>query len=340
MKRTVLLLSVFLLAIVILASVHVAEGQQTGKVYRVGWLGIGGPGSQRRHKLKPSPQQMAFRQRLRELGYVEGQNLVIERRWAEGRYERLPDLAAELVRFKVDVIVTSSAPRAIRAAQRTTRTIPIVMVGADVDPVEAGFVVSLARPGGNITGLTNFASRLNPKRLELLKEAFPRISRVAILWPPDHQEQAMNEVEAARHALGIQIQSLVGTGGLRLDELEHFLSAISRERPDALLVASSGLIIRHRARIIEFTAKRRLPTIYTRSRFVKSGGLMSYGANLPDLFRRTATYVDKILNGAKPADLPVERPTKFDFVINLKTAKQLGITISPEVLYQATKVIK
>ncbi len=337
MRRIIIFLA---MAFAVLISAHPTEAQQAGKVYRIGWLGIGGPGSQRRHKLKPSPQQIAFRQRLRELGFVEGQNLVIERRWAEGKYERLPDLAAELVRLKVDVLVTSSAPRAIRAAQRTTRTIPIVMVGADVDPVEAGFVVSLARPGGNITGLTNFASRLNPKRLELLKEAFPRISRVAILWPPDHQEQAMNEVEAARHALGIQIQSLVLTGSLRLDELERFLSAISRERPDALLVASSGLIIRHRARIIEFTAKRRLPTIYTRSRFVKSGGLMSYGANLPDLFRQTATYVDKILKGAKPGDLPVEQPRKFELVINLKTAKKLGLTIPPSILYRADKVIK
>jgi putative ABC transport system substrate-binding protein len=214
------------------------------------------------------------------------------------------------------------------------------MAGVYVDPVKDGFVDSLAKPGGNITGITNFESELHGKRLELLKEAFPRISRAAILWPNYQQKHGMKEFEAARQALGIQIQSLVGSGGIRLDELERFLSAISRERPDALLVASSGLILRHNARIIEFTAKRRLPTMYTRRRYVKEGGLMSYGANLPDMFRQTATYVDKILKGAKPADLPVVRPTKFELVINLKTAKKQGLTIPPQFLARADKVIK
>ncbi len=212
------------------------------------------------------------------------------------------------------------------------------MSGVFVDPVEAGFVVSLARPGGNITGLTTLLAMLHPKRLELLKEAFPRISRVAIIWRPADQKQAMKEVEAARQALGIQIQSLnVGT---RLDELESAFSAISRERPDGLLVGLSAIINRHRARLAEFTAKRRLPTMYSQGRFVGAGGLMSYGVNTFDIGRRAATYVDKILKGAKPADLPVEQPTKFELVINLKTAKQLGITIPPEILYRATKVIK
>ncbi len=337
--RTIGLIST--LALGLLAWPLLAEAQQAGKVYRIGWLGVGGPGSLRRSKLKPSPQQIAVRQRLGELGYVEGQNLVIERRWAEGKQERLLDLAAELVRLKVDVIVTSSAVRAIRAAQRTTRTVPIVMVGADGDPVEAGFVVSLAKPGGNITGLTNFASRLHPKRLELLKEAFPRISRVAILWSPAVRDQRMKEVETIGQALGILIRSVVPTRGARaLSDLESVFSAISRERPDGLLVVTSGLTIRYRARIAEFAIKKRLLTMYTRSRFVKAGGLMSYGTNRPDLYRRAATYVDKILKGAKPADLPVERPTKFELVVNLKTAKALGITIPPTILYQATKVSK
>ncbi len=335
--RTIGLIST--LALGLLAVPLPTEAQQAGKVYRIGWLGVGGPGSLRRFKLKPSPQHIAFRQRLGELGYVEGQNLVIERRWAEGKLGRLPDLAAELVRLKVDVIVTSSAPPAIRAAQQTTRTVPIVMVGADVDPVEAGFVVSLARPGGNITGLTNFASRLHPKRLELLKEAFPRISRVAILWSPAVRDQRMKEVETIGQALGIQIRSVVPTGHA-LSDLESVFSTISRERPDGLLVVTSGLTIRYRARIAEFAIKKRLLTMYTRSRFVKAGGLMSYGTNRPDLYRRAATYVDKILKGAKPADLPVERPTKFELVINLKTAKQIGVTIPPTLLLQATKVIK
>ncbi len=328
-KRTV----VFGLATLILASVHLTEAQQAGKVYRVGWL-----------RFSPRPPtgatHVAFRQKLHELGYVEGQNLVIEYRSAKGKAIRLPEMAAELVRLKVDVIVTSPGLPTIRAAQQATRTIPIVMPGIRVDPVKAGFVVSLARPGGNITGLTNLASKLHPKRLELLKEAFPRISRVAILWPQRQQKWWGKEIETVAQALGIQIQSVAVENRLGLASLESAFSAISRESPDGLLVTSSLLIMRHNARINEFTAKRRLPTIYSLSRFVKEGGLMSYGANLPDMFRRTATYVDKILKGAKPTDLPVVRPTQFELVINLKTAKQIGVTIPPEFLLRADKVIK
>jgi putative ABC transport system substrate-binding protein len=324
-KRTV----VFGLATLILASVH----QQAGKVYRVGWL---------RFSPRPptGPTHVAFRQKLHELGYVEGQNLVLEYRGSKIKPERRAEAAAELVRLKVDVIVTSPGPPAIRAAQQATRTIPIVMAGIRVDPVKAGFVASLARPGGNITGLTNLASKLHPKRLELLKEAFPRISRVAILWPQRQQKWWGKEIEAVAQALGIQIQSVAVENRLGLASLESAFSAISQKRSDGLLVATSLLIIRHNARIIEFTAKRRLPTIYSRSQFVKEGGLMSYGANLPDMFRRTATYVDKILKGTNPADLPVERPWKFDLVINLKTAKKLGLTIPPQFLARANKVIK
>ena len=342
--RTIGLIST--LAFALLTGPLPAEAQQEGKVYRVGFLGIGSPGIMDRIKLK-SPQPgstlnnlFAFWQGLRELGYVEGQNLVKEYRWAEGKPERLPDLAAELVRLKVDVIVTTPFTGAIRAAQRATRTIPIVMTGVNSDPVEAGFVVSLARPGGNLTGLTAITSKLEAKRLELFKEAFPGISRVAILWSPRPQEQAKKEVEAVAQALGIQIQFVVGSG--RSTRLDQLLSAVSRESPDGLLVQTSQLTRPPPApaRIIEFTAKRRLPTMYDSGQFVDAGGLMSYGVNPPDLFHRAATYVDKILKGAKPADLPVEQPTKFDLVINLKTAKALGLTISPTVLLQATKVIK
>ncbi len=310
------------------------EAQQAGKVYRIGILRSGsGPPT-------TSPFYIGLRQGLRELGYVEGQNLVIEYRSAKRKPERYPVIAAELVRLKVDVIVTSPGVGPIRAAQQATRTIPIVMSGVRVDPVKAGFVVSLARPGGNITGLTQLVSQLHAKRLELLKEASPRISRVAIIWSARDQKQSMKEVEAAGQALGVQIQSLVVQRGLR--DPESVFSAISRESPDGLIVGPSGLTLSpsRRARVIEFTAKRRLPTIYHQSRFVKAGGLMSYGVKVHDMFRRAATYVDKILKGANPAELPVEQPTEFELVINLKTAKQLGITIPPSLLLQATKVIK
>ena len=326
--RTIGLISTLVLGL--LAWPLLAEAQQTGKVYRIGYLTTSGAGS-------PATNSMyiALLQGLRELGYVEGQNLVIEYR-SPKRKHRLKT-AAELARLKVDVIVTSPAPPWIRAAKRATRTIPIVMGGVHVDPVEAGIVASLARPGGNITGLTNLAAKLHAKQLELLKEAFPQISRVAILWPQQHQKHGMKEVEAVGQGLGIQIQSLVVTGR-RLISLESAFSAISRERSDGLLVASSPSILASRARIIEFTAKRRLPTIYDSSLFVDAGGLMSYGTDFQHLYRRVATYVDKILKGAKPGDLPVERPRKFNFVINLKTAKALGLTIPPEILLQATRV--
>ena len=306
-----------------------AMAQKAGKVYRIGFLrtGSGPPTTSRFH--------IGTRKGLRELGYIEGQNLVIESRSIGGRGERRPEIAAELVRLKVDVIVTSPGPPAIRAAQQATRTIPIVMSGVRVDPVKAGFVDSLARPGGNITGLTQLASGLHAKRLELLKEAFPRISRVAIIWSPRDQKQSMKEVEAAGQALGVQIQSVVVS-----PPIERIFFAIRGGNPDGLLVGPSGFLNRHRAQFREFIAKRGLPTIYAQSRFVNAGGLMSYGVKLNDMFRRAAHYVDRILKGAKPADLPVERPTEFELVINLKTAKQLGLTIPSEILIQADKVIK
>jgi len=325
------------LALGLLAAPLPAMAQKAGKVYRIGYQrGLRGRGA--------APLDDAFRQRLREFGYVEGQNLVIEYRYIKaGQLLRAqaPKLAAELVRLKVDVIVSYPGSPLIRALKRATRTIPIVMPGINIDPVKAGLVVSLARPGGNITGLTNLASRSHGKRLELLKEAFPRISRVAILWPLGQHKHAMKEVEAVGQALGIQIQSVVSSRAARdYDDIESVLSAISQERPDALLVATSYFILANQARIIEFAAKRRLPTIYAWSRFVYAGGLISYGVDFEHLYRRAATYVDKILKGAKPADLPVEQPTRFKLFINLKTAKKLDLTIPPQFLARANKVIK
>jgi len=272
-------------ALGLLAGPLPAEAQKAGKVYRIGFLDF------RLRSTTTDPRFIALRQGLRELGYVEGQNLVLEYRFAKGKRKRIPEIAAELVRLKVDVIVTSPQPFVIRATQRAIRTIPIVIPEIHIDPVEAGFVVSLARPGGNITGLTNLELELHPKRLELLKEAFPRISRMAILWPPPQQKRAMKEIEAGGQALGIQIQSVVYNRSLGC-QIECVLSAISQERPDALLVASTGFTRTHRARIIEFTAKRRLPTIYGSNIFVKAGGLMFYGVNVPDLFRLIRMAID------------------------------------------------
>lgn len=273
MTKSILL---WLLATFLLTTVSIAEAQQQGKLHRIGFL------SPRLGSATTDPHRIAFRQGLHELGCIEGANVVIEYRHGEGKIERLPELAAELVRLKVDVIVTSPAPPAILAAQQATRTIPIVMAGANVDPVAAGFVASLARPGGNITGLTNLEIDLHGKRLELLKEAFSRISRVAVLWPPTQQEQGLKEIHAAGQALGIQIQSLTVS---RLGDLESAFSAISQESADAFLVASIALTLDNRARIIDFTAERRLPAMYGSRLFVDAGGLMFYAQSSADVYR-------------------------------------------------------
>jgi putative ABC transport system substrate-binding protein len=276
-------------------------------------------------------------QELLKLGYIDGRTIAFEYRFAEEKAERLPGLAAELVRLKVDVIVANSPPE-IRAAKEASSTIPIVMLGIPVDPVAAGFVASLARPGGNVTGLTSLSGELLGKRLELLKEVSPRISRVAILWPLPQYKQQMKEIEPVAQVLGIQIRSLIV--GSSLDDLESAFSAISKERPNALLVAVSRLIYTHRARIIDFATKRRLLAMYDSNTFVEAGGLMSYGVDWTELFRRAAIHVDKILKGTKPADIPVEQPMKFELVINLKTAKQIGLTIPQWTLMKADRVIK
>ncbi len=333
--RTIGLISI--LALGLLVGPLTVEAQQAGKVYRIGY--VRGPRSH-----PPRAHHIAFWQRMRELGYVEGQNLVIERRYLKGTggvRAQSSELAAELVRLKLDVIVTAPSGRVTGAFQQATRTIPIVMPGVSDDPVEEGFVMSLARPGGNITGLTNLKAKLYPKRLQLLKQAFPRISRVAILWPPGQEKAAIKEIQAVAQAWGIQIQSVWHKRVTQdSDDIESVLSVISKARADALLVARYSFARIHQARIIEFTTKRRMPTIYSRSRTVYAGGLMSYGTDSVHLARRAATYVDKILKGAKPGDLPIEQATKFKLIINLKTAKKLGFTFSPQFLARADRVIK
>jgi putative ABC transport system substrate-binding protein len=282
-----------------------------------------------------------FRQALRELGYVEGQNLVIEYRWAEGQPERLPDLAADLVRLQVDVIVPSGGNLAIRAAQQAARTIPIVMVGAS-DPVAAGFVASLAHPGGNTTGLSLLTPELHGRRLEILKEAVPQSTRVAVLANPGAAPTlgatTTGNLTAAAQSLGLQLHIVEVR---RAEELNDAFAAMTRAGVDALYVLGDSLLLDGlRGRIADLAAQYRLPAIYNWRMNVDAGGLMSYGVSLVERYQRTAVYVDKILKGAKPADLPVEQPTKFELVINLKTAQALGLTLPPTLLFLADEVIR
>ena len=278
----------------------------------------------------------AFQQGLREQGWVVGQNILIVDQWTQGKYDRLPELAAELVRRKVDVIV-SLGPQATRAAKQATNAIPIVMA-ADFNPIEDGFIASLARPGGNITGLTMLAGELSGKRMELLKEIVPHLSRLFVLSNPENRShaRALNELKAAAVSLPVQLQPMEVSAP---NEFETAFSTISKAGSQALLVQADAMFNANRERIVTFATKSRLPTIFYSSELVQAGGVMSYGVSLPDLYRRAATYVDKILKGAKPADLPVEEPTKFELVINLKAAKQIGLTIPPNVLARAEKVI-
>jgi putative ABC transport system substrate-binding protein len=319
-----------LLITLALASVHLAEAQQVKKVPRIGMLGIVSASA-------AAGRIEAFRQGLRELGYVEGKNIVIEYRSAEGKLESLPALAAELVRLKVDVIITRGSPPT-RSAKEATNTIPIVM-GWDYDPVGNGFVASLARPGGNITGLSSLAPEISGKQLELLKEIVPKLAKVAVLGTSTIQgnAQALRETEAAAGAFGVKLQYLDMLGP---KDIETAFRAASKGRADAVLVLTSPFTFSQRTQVVDLAVKSRLPTIYPWPEFVEDGGLMTYGPSINDLFRRAATYVDKILKGAKPADLPVEQPMKFEFIINLKTAKQIGLTIPPNVLARADKVIK
>ena len=307
-----------------------AAAQQPKKVPRIGFLSGVSPST-------VSARVEAFRQGLRELGYVEGKNIVIEWRYAEGKPDRLPALAAELVRLKVDVIV-SAVRHATRAAKQATVTIPIVMAFDD-DPVGSGFVASLARPGGNITGLSTLAPEISGKQLELLKEIVPKLSRVGVLGDVTRpgNPQALREINVAADAFGVQLQYLEVRDP---KDIETAFRAASKERADAVLVLASPVLISQRRQVAELAVKSRLPAIYGRPEYVEDGGLMFYGPSYTDLFRRAATYVDKILKGAKPADFPVEQPKKFELVINLKAAKQIGLTIPPNVLARAGRVIR
>jgi putative ABC transport system substrate-binding protein len=327
MKRKIV---IWLLAPVLLATVHLADAQQAAKVARIGLLVAGSPSSF-------ANNLEAFRQGLRELGYVEKKNITIEYRYAEGKLDLLPELAAQLVRLKVDIIVTQSTLDAY-AARQATSTIPIVMT-ASGDAVGTGLVASLARPGGNITGLTSLSRELSGKRLELLKEAVRGLARVAVLWNAANPDKArdVEETQVQARTLGLEVQSLEIRGPNDFDGA--FQTAI-RKRAGALLTLADSLTITHQSRIVDLAAKSRLPAMHEQGEFVEAGGLMAYGPSLLGLFRHVATYVDKILKGAKPATLPVEQPTQFEFVINLKTAKSIGLTIPPELLARANKVIK
>ena len=306
------------------------DAQQAPKIAKIGFLSATTPAA-------VAPAIAAFRQALRELGYVEGKTLVLEVRYGDGRFERLPELARELVGLKVDVIVTST-DGAIAAVKRETRTIPIVMLTSS-DPVGTGLVASLARPGGNVTGLSNISSELSGKRLELLREAVPGLSRVAFLWNPDVRGNVLDykETENAARSLRLELQSVEVSSA---EDLDRAFSVVTNQRAQAIVLPANPVGFTNRAKIASFAQRNRLPSMYATKEYVDAGGLMSYGPSLPDLFRRAAIYVDKILKGAKPADLPVEQPTKFELVINVKTAKALGLTMPPDLLRRADQVIQ
>jgi putative tryptophan/tyrosine transport system substrate-binding protein len=319
-----------LVALMLLVGAIMANAQQPTKLPRLGYLAaVSRPAI--------AARQEAFQQGLRELGYLEGKNIIIEYRYAEGNPDRLPELAAELVRLKVDVIVTNSS-LATRAAKAASTTIPIIML-QDNDPVGNGFVTSLARPGGNITGLAALDPELSGKRLELLKETIPKLSRVAVFGDSTvpGTAQVLRETELAAAVFKGKIQYL---DILAPKDLESAFAAAHKERAEAILTMTSPILFSQRPRVAELSAKHRMPAIYHQSQYVDAGGLMSYGASFTDMDRRAATYVDKVLKGAKPSELPVEQPTKFELIINLKTAKQIGLTIPPNVLARADKVIK
>jgi ABC-type uncharacterized transport system substrate-binding protein len=320
-----------LLTILFLAAVD-AHAQQPKKVPLIGFLLTGNADS-------VSARSEGIRLALRERGYIEGQNIAAEYRYAERKLDRLPELAADLVRLKVDIIVVTGGDPDIRAAKNATKTIPIVMAGQGTNPVEAGFIDSLARPGGNVTGLTNLSPDLAGKRLELLKEAVPKLARVAVLYDPalpSNVVQVKEILPVAARALKLTILPWeVRAAG----DFEKVFAALNKQRPDGLYVGLGALLRANQKRIVGFALKSRLPSMGGRA-FVEAGGLMSYGADTEDSYKRVAYFVDRILKGAKPADLPVEQPTKFELVINLKTAKQIGLTIPPEVLARASRLIK
>ena len=318
------------IAFVLVVCGAVGQAQQPKKVFRIGYLSTNDPASD-------SAVVEGIRFALRELGYIEGQNIATQYRYAEGKPDRLPGLAVEMVRLKVDIIVVAGGTGPIRAAMNATKTIAIVMTGGGSDPVEAGLINSLARPGGNLTGVTNLVGELGGKRLELLKEAIPKLARVAVLYDPVNSRVVLEMKEVlpvAARALRLTLQPWEVRPA---DGFEKVFAAMGKQRPDGLYVPSGSVRM---LGIAGFALKSQLPSVYVGSRFVDAGGLMSYGADPADSYRRVAYYIDKILKGAKPADLPIEQPTKFELVINLKTAKQIGLTIPQKVLARADKVIK
>jgi putative ABC transport system substrate-binding protein len=328
MARSVFTILTAVVAVLLLVATLAVEAQQAGKAHRIGVLAV-----------TSWPPFESFRKGLQELGYVEGRDIVIEYRWSEGRQDRLPDLAAELVRLNVDVIVTWGT-QPTKAAKDVSGTVPIVMA-ASAEPVAAGLVSSLARPGGNVTGLAAHNPELEGKRMELLKELLPRLTRVALLGRRDNTLYPAWSTEA-RHAarrLGVQLQ-LVELSDYTDTNLKEAFTRMTRERAEALVVAPDTVAVLRRTQIAALTAQHRLPTIYLHTEHVHAGGLMAYGPNYHELFRRAASYVDRILKGARPADLPVERSTKFDLMINLKTARALGLTIPPSLLLRADQVIE
>ena len=323
----------FALCAMLLALCASAEAQQPKKVPRIGYLSSSDPATE-------STRAEAIRLALRELGYIEGQNISTEYRYAEGKRDRLPELAAELVRLKVDIIVVAGGTVAIPAAMNATKTVPILMAITGIDPVEAGVVASLARPGGNVTGLTLLTRELGGKRLELFKETVPKLARVAVLYEPSSPPSVIEVKEylpPAARALKLTLQTWEVRGA---DGFEKVFAALSKERSDGLYVSAGALMSANTKRIADVALKSRLPSVYNNRVAVEVGGLMSYGADEADSYRRVAYFVDRILKGTKPADLPVEQPTKFEFVINQKTAKQIGVTIPPDLLARATRIIR
>jgi putative ABC transport system substrate-binding protein len=321
------------LSALLLAHSFPAEAQQPKNVPRIGYLAGGDAASD-------SARSEAILLALRERGYIEGQNIAIEYRFAKGKVDRFSELSAELVRLKVDIIVVAGGNRIIVAAKNATKTIPIVMVGAGVDPVETGFIESLARPGGNVTGLAILSRELGGKRLELLKDTVPKLARVAVFYEPANPAQVLEVKEVLPVAARV-LRLTVQPWEVRVaDDFERVFAALNKQRPDGLFMLGGRLMSDNQKRIVGLTLKSRLPSMYPSREFVDAGGLMSYGADQAESYRRVAYYVDRILRGTKPADLPVEQPMKFDFVINLKTAKQIGVTIPPEVLVRANRLIK
>ena len=326
---------IFAICAMLFAFCFSASAQQPKKIYRIGYLSSVDPATD-------SPRAEGIRLALRELGYIEGQNVATEYRYAEeGKLDRLPELAAELVQLKVDIIVVAAGgPTQIQAAKNATKTIPIVMTGSSFDPVAAGFINSLARPGGNVTGLSGLSKELDGKRLELLKEAVTKLARVAVLYASPSQGRVLDvkeDLPVAARGLKLTTQpwEVRATG-----DFDKVFAAIGKQRPDGLYVMGGPVINANRIQIVGFALKSRLPSIYSVREFVDAGGLMSYGADQAHSYRRLAYYIDRILKGAKPADLPVEQQTKFEFVINLKAAKQIGLTIPQSVLFRADKIIK